>query len=134
MKSRFLRGNYLPTLNILASSKNSDQSFLEDYIEAKRKNESKTTLIVDEPQWVVDNRKVTDQWFYVAIGNKFLASELLPMDAADWLIDEYRAKGYVLLKVPMAYYENFEDNIDGALADIAGVAAASGLKYISGMR
>lgn len=61
MKSRFLRGNYLPTLNIIASSKNSDQSFLEDYIENKKKNESTTTLIVDEPQWVVDTRKVTDK-------------------------------------------------------------------------
>ena len=50
MKSRFLRGTYLPTLNIIASSKNSEQSFLEDYINNKKKNESKTTLIVDEPQ------------------------------------------------------------------------------------
>ena len=134
MKSRFLRGNYLPTLNIIASSKNSDQSFLEDYIENKKKNESTTTLIVDEPQWVVDTRKVTDKWFYVAIGNKFLASELLPKDAPELLVDEYRAKGYSMLKVPEAYYESFQDNIDGSLADIAGIAATSGLKFISGMR
>ena len=134
MKSRFLRGNYLPTLNILASSKNSDQSFLEDYIENKKKNESTTTLIVDEPQWVVDPRKVTDKWFYVAIGNKFLASELLPKDASDLLVEEYRAKGYRMLKIPEAYYEGFQENIDGSLADIAGIAATSGLKFISGMR
>ncbi len=134
MKSRFLRGDYLPTLNIIASSKNSDQSFLEDYIENKRKNESKTTLIVDEPQWVVDTRKVTGKWFYVAVGNKFLASELLPKYAPDGLIEEYRAKGYSMLKVPEAYYEGFQENLDGSLADIAGIAATSGLKYISGMR
>lgn len=134
MKSRFLRGNYLPTLNIIASSKNSDQSFLEDYIDNKRKNESTTTLIVDEPQWVVDTRKVTNEWFYVAIGNKFLASELLPKDAPEGLVDEYRAKGFSMLRVPAAYYESFQDNIDGSLADIAGIAAVSGLKFISGMR
>lgn len=134
MKSRFLRGNYLPTLNILASSKNSDQSFLEGYINDKRKNESKTTLIIDEPQWIVDTRKVTGKWFYVAVGNKFLASELLPKDAPEGLVEEYRAKGYSMLKVPEAYYEGFQENLDGALADIAGIAAASGLKYISGMR
>lgn len=134
MKSRFLRGDYLPTLNIIASSKNSDQSFLEDYIEGKRKSESKTTLIVDEPQWVVDTRKVTGRWFYVAIGNKFLASELLPKNAPEGLIDEYRAKGYSLLKVPEAYYEGFQENLDGSLTDIAGIATTSGLKYISGMR
>ena len=134
MKSRFLRGNKLPTLNIIASSKNSDQSFLESYIELKRKNETKTTLIVDEPQWVVDSRKVSTEWFYVAIGNKFLANELLPKVSTQEMVDSYRAKGYSMLKVPMAYYENFSDNIDGALTDIAGIATASSLKYISGVR
>lgn len=134
MKSRFLRGDYLPTLNIIASSKNSDQSFLDEYIRTKQRTESKTTLIVDEPQWVVDPRKVTDKWFYVGVGNKFLASELLPIDATQDLIDEYRAKGYNILKVPIAYYENFNENIDGALTDIAGIATASSLKYISGIK
>ena len=50
MKSRFMKGENLPTLNILASSKRTEQSFLESFIEQKRKNESKTTLIIDEPQ------------------------------------------------------------------------------------
>lgn len=134
MRSRFLRGTYLPTLNIIASSKNSDQSFLEDYIETKKKNESSSTLIVDEPQWIVDNRKVTGEWFYVAVGNKFLANELIPMGSPQALVDEYRAKGYTILPVPYGYYEVFQDNIDGALTDIAGIATASSLKYISGIR
>lgn len=134
MKSRFLRGDYLPTLNIIASSKNSDQSFLEGYIETKKKIESTTTLIVDEPQWVVDDRKQTGEWFYAAVGNKFLANELLPLNSPDSLIEEYRAKGYTLLRVPTGYYENFQDNIDKALTDIAGLATASSLKYISGIR
>lgn len=134
MKSRFMRGTYLPTLNIIASSKSSDQSFLDSYINSKRKNESKTTLIVDEPQWVVDSRKDNGIYFYVAIGNKFLASELLPKDATKEIQDEYRSRGYSLLKVPEGYYENFQDNIDGALTDIAGISTASSLKYISGIR
>lgn len=138
MRSRFMReketGTYLPTLNIIASSKNSEQSFLEDYIDTKKRNESKTTLIVDEPQWVVDGRKDSKEKFYVAIGNKFLANELLPVGAPKELLEEYRAKGYSLLAVPMGYRENFEDNIDGALTDIAGIATAASLKYISGVR
>lgn len=138
MRSRFMRekefGTYLPTLNIIASSKNSEQSFLEDYIDIKKKNESKTTLIVDEPQWIVDSRKDSKEKFYVAIGNKFLANELLPLDPPKELVDEYRAKGYSMLQVPIGYRENFEDNIDGALTDIAGIATASSLKYISGVR
>lgn len=138
MRSRFMReresGTYLPTLNIIASSKNSEQSFLEDYIETKKKNESKTTLIVDEPQWIVDGRKDSKEKFYVAIGNKFLANELLPLNPPHDLLQEYRARGYSLLAVPMGYRENFEDNIDGALTDIAGIATAASLKYISGVR
>ena len=138
MKSRFMRQHgddtYLPTLNIIASSKNSEQSFLEDYISTKQKNESKTTLIVDEPQWVVDSRKDSKEKFYVAIGNKFLANELIPLNSPKELLNEYRAKGYSILPVPMGYLENFRDNIDGALMDIAGIATSASLKYISGIR
>lgn len=134
MKSRFMRGTYLPTLNIIASSKNSEQSFLEDYIKSKKENESKNTLIVDEPQWVVDDRKDSPIKFWVAVGNKFLANEVLPLDAPDILVEEYRAKGYSMLHVPIGYRENFVENLDGALQDIAGIATASSLKYISGMR
>lgn len=96
MKSRFMRGTYLPTLNILASSKDTEQSFLEAYIANKQENESKNTLVVDEPQWVVDPRKDTPEKFWVGIGNKFLANELLPLDVTEEELDDYRAKGYDL--------------------------------------
>lgn len=132
MASRFLRGTYLPTLNIIASSKNSEQSFLEDYIDIKKK--SKTTLIVDEAQWVVDSRKDSPIKFQVAIGNKFLANELLPYPCPKEILEEYMAKGYNILNVPIGYLEKFEDNIDGALTDIAGIATAATMKYISGAR
>ena len=134
MKSRFMRGTYLPTLNIIASSKNSEQSFLESFIETKKKNESTNTLIVDEPQWVVDSRKDSPEHFFVAIGNKFLANELIPYKSPKSLVEEYRAKGYSILEVPIGYYENFRENIDGALTDIAGIATAASFKYISGIR
>lgn len=134
MASRFLRGTYLPTLNIIASSKNSDQSFLDEYINTKKKNESKTTLIVDEPQWIVDSRKDSPEKFYVAVGNKFLANELLPRNPAKELIKEYVEKGYTMWKVPIGYYEKFQDDLDHSLTDIIGIATQSATKYISGER
>ena len=137
MISRFGKGTYLPTMNIIASSKDSEQAFMESYIEMKRQNESKTTLIIDEPQWVVRNDKGSpdDQGsFYVAVGNKFLAHELLAVDAPESLVEEYRAKGYKMLKVPPIYREAFEDNIDLALTDNAGISTSSTTKYISGVR
>lgn len=137
MISRFGKGTYLPTMNIIISSKDSEQSFLESYIEMKRQNESKTTLIVDEPQWIVRNDKGSPDdpgAFYVAVGNKFLAHELLPVDVTEAEVDAYRDKGYYMLKVPPIYREAFEDNIDLALTDNAGISTSSSTKYISGIR
>lgn len=137
MISRFGKGTYLPTMNIIASSKDSEQAFLESYIETKRRNESKTTLIVDEPQWVVRNDKGSPDdpgSFYVAIGNKFLAHELLPVNASEAEVNAYREKGYSMLKVPPIYREAFEDNMDLALTDNAGISTSSSTKYISGIR
>jgi hypothetical protein len=124
-------------MNIIASSKDSEQAFLESYIEMKRQNESKTTLIVDEPQWVVRNDKGSPDdpgSFYVAVGNKFLAHELLPVNATEAEVSAYREKGYFMLKVPPIYREAFEDNMDLALTDNAGISTSSSTKYISGIR
>lgn len=137
MISRFGKGTFLPTMNIIASSKDSEQAFMESYIEMKRQNESKTTLIVDEPQWVVRNDKGSPDdpgSFYVAIGNKFLAHELLPVGIPEEEVERYREKGYRLLKVPPIYREAFEDNLDLALTDNAGISTSSSTKYISGIR
>lgn len=134
MQSRFMRGNKLPTLNIIASSKSSDQSFLDSYIEMKKRNESKTTLVIDEPQWVIRTDKDSPVKFYVAVGNKFLASEVLPINTSEEVVDSYRAKGYQMLEVPSGYYEAFRDNVELALTDIAGISTTSALKYISGVR
>lgn len=134
MQSRFMKGTKLPTLNIIASSKTSDQSFLDSYINTKKKNNSKTTLIIDEPQWVVRNDKDSPIKFWVAVGNKFLASEILPQNASEAIINSYRAKGYQMLQVPIGYWEAFNDNVELALTDIAGISTTSALKYISGIR
>jgi len=137
MRSRFLRGTYLPTLNIIISSKDTEQAFLDSYINIKRQNESKTTLIIDEAQWVVDPRKGSPEdvgAFYVAVGNKFLAHELLPANLPEDQVDKYREKGYSLIKIPPGYREDFETNLDQALMDIAGISTSSNTKYISGVR
>jgi hypothetical protein len=39
-----------------------------------------------------------------------------------------------MLKVPPIYREAFEDNLDLALTDNAGISTASSIKYISGIR
>jgi len=134
MQSRFMKGEKNPTLLILASSKRTEQSYLESFISQKQKNESKTTLIVDEPQWVIRTDKDSKEKFKVAIGNKFLTSEVLPLNITEKDLDIYRSKGFTILEVPMGYYENFIDDIDIALTDIAGISTSNVTRYISGAR
>lgn len=134
MQSRFMKGSKLPTLHILASSKRTEQSFLETYIEMKKKNESKTTLIIDEPQWVVRTDKDSKQKFAVAVGNKFLDSEVLPLNISEQELQIYRNRGFSILMVPIGYREAFLDDIDIALTDIAGISTSNSTRYISGVR
>ena len=134
MQSRFMKGTSNPTILVLASSKRTEQSFLETWIENKKKNESKTTIIVDEPQWIIRPDKNSSRTFKVAIGNKFLPSEVLPPDILDEECRSYIERGFKLIDVPIGYYENFIDDLDIALTDIAGISTTSMSNYISGER
>lgn len=134
MQSRFMKGDKNPTLLILASSKRTEQSYMETFIENKKKNESKTTYVVDEPQWVIREDKNSSKTFKVAIGNKFLSSEVIPLEATEQDIQIYRNRGYKILDVPIGYYETFIDDIDIALTDVAGISTTSSSRYLSGPR
>lgn len=134
MQSRFMKGDKNPTLLILASSKRTEQSYMETFIQNKKSNESKTTLVIDEPQWIIREDKNSDKKFKVAVGNKFLASEVLPLDITEETLKIYRDRGFNILEVPIGYYESFIDDIDIALTDIAGLSTTSSSRYISGPR
>ena len=134
MQSRFMKGEKNPTLLVLASSKRTEQSYMETFIESKKKQESKTTLVVDEPQWVIRTDKDSPNKFKVAIGNKFLSSEVLPLDCTERDLKIARDRGYTIIDVPMGYYQNFIDDIEIALTDIAGISTSSSNRYISGPR
>ena len=134
MQSRFMRGEKNPTLLVLASSKRTEQSYMETFIETKKKQDSKTTLVIDEPQWVIRTDKDSPNKFKVAIGNKFLSSEVVPLNYTESDLKLYRDRGYTLLDVPMGYYETFLDDIDIALTDVAGISTSSSNRYISGPR
>lgn len=134
MQSRYMKGSYLPTLNIIASSKRTEQSFLESYIQMKKENNSKSCLIVDEPQWIVRTDKDTPIKFPVAIGNKYLNNEVLDVNCTEEELQKYVDRGYTILMVPIGYLEAFKDDVDVALTDIAGISTTNSSRYISGQR
>lgn len=134
MQSRFMKGEHNPTLLCLASSKRTEQSFMESWIQGKKQLESKTVLIVDEPQWVIRTDKDSPNKFKVAVGSKYLSSEVLPLNITDEEVQKVRDRGYTIIEVPMGYYENFVEDIDIALTDIAGISTTNSNRYISGPR
>lgn len=134
MQSRFMKGEKNPTLLVLASSKRTDSSYMETFIENKKKQDSKTTYVVDEPQWVIRTDKNSPNKFKVALGNKFLNSEVLPLNVSEEELTLYRNRGYKILDVPMGYYENFIEDIEIALTDIAGISINNSNRYFNGPR
>ena len=134
MQSRFMKGEHNPTILTIASSKRTEQSFMEVFIQQRKALDSKSTLIIDEPQWVIRTDKDSPRKFKVAIGNKFLTSEVIPLDVTEQDLKLYRDKGFNILDVPMGYYEQFVEDTDKALQDIAGISTTNSSRYISGVR
>lgn len=130
MKTRFIKNGKNPTLLILASSKRSEKSFLEEHMKKKLQSESENVLIVDEPVWKVKPKGTySDKTFRVALGNKYLQSQIIPDgDNSDWI-----DRGYKILDVPIDFRADFQDDIDRALCDFAGISSSEISKYISGV-
>lgn len=135
MKTRFYHEGKSPALLVLASSKRSEKSFLEVHTKKKLQTEGDNLLLVDEPVWNV--RPASDysgKKFYVAQGNRYLSSEVVSDNATVEELNILRYKGYKLIEVPIEFKSNFQEDIDRALCDYAGVSSSELTKYISGSR
>lgn len=130
MKTRFIHNGKNPTLLVLASSKRSEKSFLEEHMKKKLASEKENVLIVDEPVWNVKPKGTySDKTFKVALGNKFLQSKVIK-DEEDANI--LWKQGYKIIDVPVDFRPDFMDDIDRALCDFAGISSSELSKYISG--
>lgn len=130
MKTRFIHKGKNPTLLVLASSKRSEKSFLEEHMKKKLESEKENVLIVDEPVWNVKPKGTySEKTFRVALGNKFLMSKVLQDDEDDM---PYLRQGYKIFDVPIDFRADFLDDIDRALCDFAGISSSELSKYISG--
>lgn len=131
MKTRFVHKGKNPTLLILASSKRSDKSFLEEHMKQKLKSEKDNVYISDGSVWEVKPKGTySEQTFRIALGNKFLQSMVIPDDQDE---EPYIDKGYKIIRAPIDFRADFLDDIDRALCDFAGISSSSITKYISGM-
>lgn len=126
VESRFMRAGKVNGYIFLISSKNSEQDFLDKYIQTLKG--SKSTLVVDEPIW---NVKPPETYlgtkFKVAVGDKTKDSYIMSPKESDDIVLE---KGYQILEVPTEYRTAFEQDINDALKDIAGISSVSTNKLI----
>ena len=129
MKTRFIHKGKNPTLLVVASSKRSEQSFMETYIKSLREIKGDKTCVVDEPVWKVKPEGTySDKIFYIGLGNKHLESTVVP-DGAD--IEQYKKRGYELIEVPIDFKEDAMKDLNRTLCDFAGISSFSSNKFIS---
>lgn len=125
MKSRFmLKNGSLPCRRWLVSSRNGDSSFLESHIEAVKDHPD--VMVLAPAMWEVHAEKniYSGKTFPVFIGTN---TEQPMICTTDKEVDDHA--GYVI-QVPIEYRPEFEENLPGALMDIAGVASRSSMNLI----
>lgn len=125
MASRFmLKNGSLPCRRWLVSSRNSDSSFLESHIEAVKDNPK--VLVLAPAIWDVQSAKgiYSGKTFPVFIGTNTQQPLICTTEKE---VEEHA--GYII-EVPDIYRDQFEENLPGALMDLAGVASRSSMALI----
>lgn len=126
VESRFMRNGRVYGYIYLISSKNTEQDFLDQYIQTLRGN--KSTIVVDEPIWNIKPASTyIGEKFKVAVGDKTKASRILS-EFDD--VQVLESQGYQIIEVPIEYRIAFEQDINDALKDIAGISSVSTSKLI----
>lgn len=131
MATRFIHDGKNPTLLAVASSKRSEQSFMESYIKQLSENENDTTLVIDQPVWKVKPEGTySKDTFYIGLGNKFLESIVIPDNDRNNL-DLYKEKGYQIIEAPIDFKAKALEDLERMLCDYAGISSANSNKYMS---
>jgi hypothetical protein len=131
MFTRFIHNGKNPTMLVVASSKRSEQSFMESYIKTLSETDGNNTFVVDQPVWVVKPKGTySEETFKVGLGNKYLENIVIPEGEYAHL-DQYKERGYKIIDVPIDFKAKFLQEIDRALCDFAGISSASSNKYMS---
>lgn len=113
--SRFMRpGGTIPGIMLLMSSRKAQTSFLEAHL--KKTAGTGYTYVSDYALWETKPKhRFIMPWFKVEIGDRISASRLVTED------DTIRP-GAKTVEIPGEYKRPFEEDLDQALRDIAGIA------------
>lgn len=133
MESRFMVEGKNYGMLFLVSSKATESSFLEAYI-ADQVKKGYPIYVVDQPLWVVKPAAYSGKKFKVAVGNKYVPSRIIPDDASEEYIESLKKQDYRVIDVPVEHRQAFDQDLDKALQDIAGISTSTVTKAFSVQR
>jgi len=121
-QSRFV-SEYGETIGkfFLVASKQDKLSFLNTFVESRK--HSPNMMLIDKPIWEIKtDLNFSGVMFKVMLGDKFTNPRIVT-DTAE--IEDWMAKGFEVIDVPDRYLTEFQEDIVGAIKDIAGKALES---------
>jgi hypothetical protein len=128
MKSRFQRHGKLPGMMIVVSSKQTRDDFT-----AKRIRESKddpTVFVRDYATWHVKPEGIySKEMFHVMVGNDLVPSKILDQEEVE-VVRSKLQDGMVIIDVPVDFKQDFVNNLEDSIRDIAGVETVSVSPFI----
>lgn len=131
MKSRFTKfGGLYEGLMIMASSKRTDQAFMEVFTEQVTSGvDKRRVLTIDRPRWeVLPKGTYCGKTFPVAVGDKFMPSRIIKESE----VPQYEDAGYKILYPPIETYGEFDRDLQNALTNIAGVSVTNLATFLRG--
>ena len=133
MDSRFMVQGKNYGKMFLVSSKATESSFLESYI-ADQIKKGYPIYVVDQPLWKVKPAAYSGEYFKVAVGNKFIPSRVVQGETPEQVAlacESFIQQGMKVIDVPVEHRQAFDQNIDKALQDIAGISTSVVTKVFS---
>lgn len=116
------------------SSKNSENDFLESYIERQKNSGADTHMYVsDAPQWeVLPASNYSKGRFIIAVGSRHQKGFVVPDNQTDPdSLEDIKTQGFRLMTPPVDYKPEFLADFDIALRDIAGISVPGALSFIT---
>lgn len=119
MESRFMRQGNMPGIMIQISSKSSADSYLAERI--RNNADDDKILVVEKTGWEVKPWRYKGDKFPVFTGDSYNDPRILTQEECDTAEDKTG-----IMMIPVEHRKPFEEDIYGALRDLANVATGSG--------
>ena len=134
VKGTFKHGGEVFGKIFSVSSKNSDNDFMEDYIQEQlAAGSAEHMYISDAPQWdVLPPDTFSKKKFFIAVGDRHHKGFVVPDNQThEAALEDLKTQGYKILTPPVDMKSDFLADFEIALRDLAGIAVPGAMSYIT---